>query len=72
MRYVLAPRPNSVLFAQDYFVCELSEIPGYQLLKNLHDNSYISLPAKPGLIVSHNPISLPMHASSAIGEVRCP
>ena len=58
MRYVLAPRANSALFAQDYFVYELSEIPGYQLLKNLHDNSYITLPASPELIVSHNPDQL--------------
>jgi glycosyltransferase involved in cell wall biosynthesis len=58
MRYVLAPRPNSALFAQDYFVYELSEIPGYQLLKNLHDNNYITLSARPELIVSHNPDQL--------------
>lgn len=50
MRYVLAPRANSALFAQDYFVNELSEIPGYQLLKNLHDNSYITQPASPDRI----------------------
>jgi glycosyltransferase involved in cell wall biosynthesis len=54
MRYVLAPRPNEELFAQDYFVHDLSLFHKFTLLRNgptryphpLHD---------PELIVSHNP-----------------
>ena len=55
MRYVLAPMPDIALFAQDYFVYELSEVSGYQLILNLHNNTYISPSTSPELIISHNP-----------------
>lgn len=55
MRFVLAPRPDEELFAQDYFVHDLSIFHGIVLLRNNGSGYSTDFSSKPDVVVSHNP-----------------
>lgn len=55
VRYVLAPRPDEEVYAQDYFVYDLSQFYHFTLLRGQPGGRYVNVDPPPELIISHNP-----------------